>query len=282
MRLRTLFSLPPFLVFVLAPPCLAQPDGRSLREAGPEAWAAYEELLAEPWNVVFAESGDGDWRERWTLDGLKAEVRTLRQGLFFQAGPIADDHASHAVLWTRSSFSSPVRVEFDFERMDTVNGGVCILYLLASGTGVPPYAEDISAWADLRDVPYMSTYFDHMHLLHVSFAAFGPGEPGQPDYVRARRYPRALSAGQFALTKIPPDYVDTGLFVPGRSLRIVAIKNDRWLFFCVSDRETRKLFAWDLAGQPPLPPGRIGIRHMFQRAAVYRNLRISRPAPRDY
>lgn len=275
MMLRVLIKLLQMLVLSVSSFALAQPADVPVKEAGPEEWAAYEALLAEPWSVVFTENGEGDWKDRWMLDGLKAEVRSHRQGLFYQAGPIADDHASHAVLWTRPVFSSPVRVEFDYVRTDTVNRGVSILYLQASGTGVPPYERDIAAWADRREVPFMSTYFDHMHLLHVSFAAYDLVDPALPDYVRARRYPRSLAEGNFEQMRILPDYEDTGLFLPGQRLRVLVLKDEHWLFLCVANEETRKLFAWDLAGMPPLPPGRIGIRHMFQRAAVYQNLRIS-------
>lgn len=250
-----------------------------LAEAGPAARVAFQQLLAAPWQTVFTEEGTGDWRDRWMLDGLKAEVRPHARGLYFQAGPIADDHASHAVLWTRPGFRGPLRVEFDYTRMDTVNRGVNILYLLASGTGEGPYAEDIATWTDRREIPYMATYFDHMHLLHISYAAYELDDPAAPDYVRARRYPRALTAGSFDRMQLAPDYADTGLFPPGQRVRVVVLKDDDWLFFSASSNGKEKLFAWSLDQIPALAAGRVGIRHMFQRAALYENFRISKLVP---
>ncbi len=102
--------------------------------------------------------------------------------MLLSAGPIARDHASHCVLWTRESFHGDVKIEFDYWRMDTIQRWVNILYIQATGTGNGQYAEDISTWSHLRQTPFMRMYFDHMNLLHVSFAAFGAEEGGE-DYI---------------------------------------------------------------------------------------------------
>ena len=52
----------------------------------------------------------------------------------------------------------------------------------------------------------MSEYCNHMHLLHISYAAFkiGNADP-QNDYIRARRYMPGTGKG-LAETDIKPDY----------------------------------------------------------------------------
>ncbi|NIP18137.1 MAG: hypothetical protein GWM87_08245, partial [Xanthomonadales bacterium] len=39
-----------------------------------EARDRFEQLDAQDWQEVFFDAGTGDWRENWSLDGLKAEV----------------------------------------------------------------------------------------------------------------------------------------------------------------------------------------------------------------
>lgn len=103
----------------------------------------------------------------------------------------------------------------------------------------------------------MATYFDHMHLLHISYAAHELDDPAAPDYVRARRYPRALAAGSFDRMQLSPDYADTGLFLPGQTVRVVVLNDDDWLFLAASSNGNEKLFAWSLGQIPALaaPPG---------------------------
>jgi hypothetical protein len=235
----------------------------------------FQALLKEEWQELFFDTGSGDWTQKWSLDGERGEVKNTMDGMVFSAGPIRGDHGSHAVLWTKDEFEGDVKIELDYTRMDAIDYAVNILYILATGIGEPPYAEDIAEWSDLRLIPYMSTYFRHMNLLHISFAAFPLKEGPQNDYVRARQYPVKAGKNFGTSTRITPDYDSTGLFLPGVSYHFTVIKHDTDLFFEVRNEEVRKLFHWDTSSFEPLTKGRIGIRHMYTRAARYSNVRIS-------
>lgn len=238
---------------------------------------AYDKALAAGWQVVFEDSGRQDWREKWFADGFKATLQNTDEGMFYSAGPIAGDHASHAVLWTRDSFEGDLKIEFDYTRIDTIDQYVNLIYLYATGTGSGPYAEDISSWTHLRQIPYMRTYFDNMHLLHISFAAFAndPAAGEDSAYVRARRYPRSLFGGKFQEMALEPDYTARGLFRPGVPHRVTVLRKGSDLFMHVANASEARLFHWDLSQKPDLNRGRIGLRHMAQRAALYGNMTVS-------
>lgn len=149
----------------------------------------FVELKKLSWKDKFFDSGSNNWQEKWLLDGKRADVRNTSHGMIFAAGPVAMDHASHAVLWTKDSFSGDIKIEWDYTRLDTINRYVNIVYIQATGKCEGPYTEDIAEWAKLRQIPYMNSYFDNMNLLHISYAAFGNENDKDEDYVRARRYP---------------------------------------------------------------------------------------------
>lgn len=232
----------------------------------------YAELFGLTWREVLCDSGAEDWRTHWFLDGERAEVRNTPDGMVFSAGPVAQDHGSHGVLWTRESFEGGVRIEFDYTRLDTIGQFVNILYIQATGVGTVPYEEDIAAWSHLRVVPTMGTYFNHMDLVHISYAAFG--KEGTESYVRMRRYP-VTPERSFAQIAVPPDHDGSGLFEPGTTYHFVAMKKGHDVVLRISGPDTARLFCWNTSAFPPLTCGRIGIRHMFTRCARYGNIRIS-------
>ena len=233
----------------------------------------FTELDTLAWTPVFTDTGTDDWTQQWSLDGERAVVKNGPQGMLFSAGPIEKDNGSHAVLWTQQSFAGDLKIEFDYTRMDAINKYVNIIYIQATGIGNAPYETDIAAWADLRSIPYMSTYFRNMNLLHISFAAYG-GEESDEDYVRARRYPIKpdLPFGEIA---VAPDYFDTGLFQPGIQHHFTIIKKRHQLLMKVENQDNSKLFAWDTSGFPPVVEGRIGLRHMWTRCSRYSDFSVS-------
>jgi hypothetical protein len=87
-------------------------------------------------------------------------VTNTEAGMVFAAGPVTGDDASHAVLWTRQSFSDDLKVEWDFTRPDTINRYVNIIHLQATGIEMPPYSRDIAEWSSLRQAPSMKLYFN--------------------------------------------------------------------------------------------------------------------------
>jgi len=235
--------------------------------------AAFEEENQSSWREVFFDSGTGDWQEKWFLDGEIAAVDSGDRGMELRAGPRAFQNPHHMVLWTKRSFQGDLKIEYDYMRTDFSTRGVTILYIQATGSGKGPYAKDIAEWSDLRKVPAMKTYFNHMNLYHISYAAFHP-EYGQ--YIRARRYMPETGRGLDG-TELKPDFFPKTLFRPGEWHRVTVIKRDRALYLRIrNDRET----FFGVVKNPDLPPvtgGRIGFRHMWTRSALYRDIRISVP-----
>ena len=231
----------------------------------------FDDLISLNWQTAFEDDGAGDWRDRWFLDGHRATVDNTPDGMVLSAGPIAGDHASHCVLWTNDTFAGDVKIEFDYWRMDTIFKYVNIIYIQAAGMGEAPYVDDISAWSDLRAIPYMRTYYNHTKALHVSFAAYD--EPDR-DYVRARRYPTTDQLA-FSELALPPDNFETGLFEPGVKHHFTFIKHGDTLMFQASNGELTRLFTWDTSRFDRLNAGRIGLRHMATRCSRYASFVVS-------
>ena len=239
---------------------------------------AFEEALAGDWQTAFSDDCTGDYRDNWFLDGEIAAVRNGENGMRLTAGP-REDNAHHAVLWTKEDFAGDLKIEFDYTRTDFQYTCVNIIYIQATGMGKAPYVEDISQWRDLREVPSMAMYHDYMNTYHISYAVCDPAE----DYVRARRYmPKgddvAEGLGQgLESTDLEPDYFNTGLFVPGVPHHFCIIKKGQELSMEVSNPEQTMFFHWKNTTAPGIEHGRIGLRHMWGRSAVYKNFSVMTP-----
>ncbi len=244
------------------------------RETPPADEPLFRELMERPWRQAFRDAGDGDWRERWSLDGLKATVVNTARGMEFQAGPVRREDASHAVLWTKQSFAGDIRLDYEYTKLDEVIEAVTILYIQATGSGSPGFAEDIAAWRDKRAIPAMRLYFQNMNTLHISYAAFRVGNttPGE-DYIRARRY--QPNGEGLSGTDFPPDHERTGLFAPHAPHQITVIKTNQNLFMAIRNERQTRLCHWRIGDAPPVLEGRVGMRHMWTRAARYRNVTVS-------
>ena len=236
----------------------------------------FEAHLALPWEEAFFDAGNEDWQNRWFLDGQRAWIKNMDDGMLYSAGPVEKDDACHAVLWTKQSFSGDVKIEYDYTRMDNINKAVNIVYIQATGKEKEPYTKDISTWSHLRTIPYMRTYFQNMKLLHVSYAAFANDDAkGKMDYVRARRYPVKPGQNFGRDTQVGESYDDTGLFVPGKKYHITLIKKENMLFMNVKGDGESTLFNWDYSEHPQITEGRIGLRHMWTRCSKYANFSVS-------
>ncbi|MEA2067577.1 MAG: hypothetical protein U9P12_00115, partial [Verrucomicrobiota bacterium] len=234
----------------------------------------FEQAKVLDWKPVFSDSGSDDWKAGWRLDGAFAKIENSKGGMVFSAGPEEWNNAHHCVLWTKDSFRGDVRIEYDYTRLDSVNRWVNILYIQATGKG-GGFASDIMEWADYRTEPWMKHYFENMKLLHVSYAAYGRDDNGaDDDYVRCRRYPKAVD-GDFSKTEIKPDSFRTGLFRTGKTYHITAMKKGDRLFFNVEGEAGEKLFAWQSPLIGEVAEGRIGLRHMWMKSARYKNFSIS-------
>ncbi len=224
------------------------------------------------WSLVFEDEGSGDYKEKWHLDGEIAKVENSKDGMHIQAGPEFKNDAHHMVLWTKQTFAGNVKIEFDYTRTDEETKCVNILYIQATGKEEGDYSKDIFEWNDLRKVPSMRTYFNNMNLLHISYAAF-PNDERTQDYVRVRHYP-VRPERKFSELEVDPTFYDTGLFKTGITYHFTVIKTDDKLFFEIKGEDKTKLYAWDISHLPELEAGRIGIRHMYTRSSLYKNVKV--------
>jgi lysophospholipase L1-like esterase len=235
----------------------------------------FQQYLDMDWEETFYDPCTENWRECWTLDGLKASITHSEIGMDFISGPVRKENASHAVMWTQESFEGDIRLDYEYTKLDDAVEAVTILYLQATGSDAEGYDKDISLWADQRETPTMAKYHDHMHLLHISYAAFDIGNTDpDSDYIRARRYMPELPTG-IANTDLEPDYFRTDLFKKDVPHKITVIKKGNDLFMHIRNSEEELLCHWETDSVPPVIEGRIGLRHMWTRGARYRNFRIS-------
>ena len=255
--------------------CVAMASVAVYAQPGAEDRSEFEKLLNNPWKKVFFDSGTGNWKKKWFLDGLKGKVMNTAEGMEFMAGPVYRENASHAVLWTKKSFEGEIKIEYEYTKTDDHIHSVNILYLLATGSGVEGYDKDILKWQNGRDTAYMRMYFNHMNLYHISYAAWHvKNDDPEDDYIRARRYIPETDKNLEG-TDFKPEYQRTGLFKKGVPHKITVIKKGNKLFFYVKNDEKEMLCAWDVSSLPPVTHGRIGLRQMWQRSARYRNFKVS-------
>ncbi|MEA2068412.1 MAG: hypothetical protein U9P12_04360, partial [Verrucomicrobiota bacterium] len=157
-------------------------------------------------------------------------------------------------------------------RLDDETRCVNILYIQATGSGEKPYVSDITEWNELRRVPAMKMYFNHMNTYHISYAAF-PNDEDSTSYIRARRY--MPNATGLKGSDLEPDYYPEGLFKKGVPHKITVIKKARALFMRIENPEQVFYCHMTNPDLPSVTEGRIGLRHMFTRSARYRNFRLS-------
>jgi len=268
---RRLFQLGLAAAFLITATAAEKPSPDPARDK-----AAFEEAAGGEWREVFSDPGTGDWKQRWFLDGEVGTVNNTPDGMILTAGPEFENDAHHLVLWTKDSFEGDLRIEFNYTRLDEAPNCVTILYIQATGSGEGPYAKDITKWNELRKVPAMNMYFNHMHTYHISYAA----EPGSAEsYIRGRRY----MPGKKGLknTALKPDYFPTGLFKTGVLHKITVVKKARGLLMRIENPEQTLHCHMANPDLPEINAGRIGLRHMFTRSARYSNFRVSAPGNRN-
>lgn len=236
-------------------------------------WSGCFGSRTETWKLVFDDSGSADWTDKWFLEGGKASVKNTPDGMRFSAGLEPLDDASHAVLWTSQSFTGDVRIEYRYTRLDTIMSvdAVTILYIHATGLGTVESPTDIARSSWRRSVPAMTEYYLHMNALQISYATTGPR---RSDYVSARQYPAESQESFPTATQIPPVYQDVGLFEVGETYRVTAVKEENRLSFAVENEDGIRKFEWNTAGFPSLSSGRIGLRHMWARSALYSDFKV--------
>jgi hypothetical protein len=246
---------------------LAADDANTSPDAAKDK-LVFDQATLGQWREIFSDSGSDDWKQRWFLDGEVGTVKTTPEGMVLTAGPEFKNDAHHMVLWTKESFTGDVKIEYEYTRLDeSAKVAVTILYIQATGSGKRPYHKDITQWNVLRKVPTMSTYFNHMHTYHISYAALP--EP----YIRGRRY--VPEKDGLKGSELKPDYFPEALFKTGVTHKITVVKKVRDLFLRVENAE--QTFYGHMANPnlPEITEGRIGLRHMFTRSARYSDFRVS-------
>lgn len=234
----------------------------------------------EKQGILFADPMDADWQQNWFLDGKKATVEHRDGALFFSGGTVTKAmdreayHAHHAVLWTKQEFRGDIRLSFETQQVDLSGYGNVLIYIQAQGIGTPPYAEDITDWNELRDVPAMNMYFNTMNLISVSLRK----------ELRCKRYPFTDVATGTQYEPLFEPMQDWHGVQPGRWFRFVIDKRRETLRFRSYDVETGEQlsdFTWDTTKvSDRLTPrlvegGRIGLRHMSTKQSLYRNFVVS-------
>lgn len=226
------------------------------------------------WRLAFSDACVGDWRDNWTLDGVKASASNGPDGLTLSGGPDAADNGQSAVLWTKRPFSGDLKIEYEYTRLDSETKRVNILYIQAAGSGKGPYVKDISRWAGLRTSPSMPVYFNNMNLYHISYAAFeNSNQDPREDYIRARRYMPLAGKGLDG-TALKPDYSRTGLFETGVAHKIEVVKKGLRISMRVRAPGKELLCRFDASALPPVEEGFVGLRHMSARSARYKDFRV--------
>jgi hypothetical protein len=242
----------------------------------PEDRAAFDAAADGQWQEVFSDSFTGSWSNQWFLDGEIGSIENSTNGMKMIAGPEFRNDAHHMVLWTKENFAGDLKIEYDFTRLDSETRAVCILYIEATGSGKGPYAKDIAEWNELRRVPTMSLYFNHMNLLHVSYAAYPNEGEVREQYIRGRRYMPESGKGLKG-TDFLPDYFPKGLFEPGVPHHLTFIKKGGDVFMRVQNGEQDYFCRMSNTNLPPVTEGRLALRQMYTRSSVYKNFRVSTP-----
>ena len=225
-----------------------------------------------PWQLVYENDFRTAPEPEWILDGLKGTVHYNHQGMVLNAGPKASNDSNNVVLWCPRPFSGDLKIEYQFTRLDTSTiESVNIIYLHALGSGKDEYVTDIMQWNELREIPAMRVYFNHMNTYHISYAV---SLPEDVDYVRARRYLPETGRGLDG-TALFPEYHDTNFFHTGTTYQMTVIFYNSRLFMQVSDHEKSKLFWFDTTTLPSLSEGYIGFRQMWTRSSRYADFRVS-------
>ncbi len=233
----------------------------------------FDKMNDADWKCRF--KSKADWKKQWFLDGELATVTSKKEGIEFHAGPTPASNADHSVLWTKEEFEGDIKIEYDFTRLDSLDRFVDIIYIQASGSGADGYDKDITAWSDKRSVPAMKHYFNNMNTLHISYAAYeNSATEVNPHYIRGRRYMPEWGKGLEG-TDLIPEYLDPMVFESGVKYHFTFIKRDRELIFKVDKPDGESEYFYFSAEKfPAVEKGRVGLRQMSARKALYDNIRI--------
>lgn len=271
----------PFKIHVLAV-CLAAWLLPACTTAGPTSKDAAATSTAG--SVLFHDTMANDWQDNWFLDGQNAELKHRGGGLDFITTESGVDKnvdrapfdARHAVLWTKQTFEGDIRIRYTYTMLPGCTWQK-LIYIQAQGIGSGPYAEDIYAWRNLREVARMDKYFNYMDLIGLSLR----------DPVRCRRYPWSDIDRDLKLeSEFLPRAENKG-FEIGHDLDVIVEKRKASLLLRITDRATGQHVVdhtWDLTDEKVLKDrsqkfvekGRIGLRLMGGHKINVRDFKVER------
>ncbi len=258
----------------------------SLTNCSPEKQETTKESSGDGSEILFQDSMLTNWQENWFLDGEKATLEHRDEGLFYAGGTVTkrmdpeEYHAHHAVLWTKREFEGNIRISYLWTPVDKDGPhsmGAILLYVQAQGIGTQPYDADISKWNEIRSIPAMDKYFQNMNLLSLSIR----------ENVRCKRYPWFDKQGNAYANNsfIDPIVEYKEKIVPGKTYQIVVEKRDPMLSFKIIDTSTGEPtidHTWDTRNiddryeVKQITKGRIGIRHMSTKQAIYKDFKVEK------
>ena len=99
---------------------------------------------SKQWHLKFKDDGTENWKQKWFLDGLRAQIKNTKKGMILTAGKVERNDSCHAVLWTQKSFKGNIKITYEYTRKDSTTKWVNILYIQGTGIGKTPYMADIS------------------------------------------------------------------------------------------------------------------------------------------
>lgn len=235
-------------------------------------------------SVLFHDSMARNWQENWFLDGQNAELKHRGGGLDFITTESEVDKnvdrapfdARHAVLWTRQEFEGDIRITYTYTMLPDCTWQK-LIYVHARGIGSGPYAQDIYAWRNLREVARMDKYFNYMDLIGLSLR----------DPIRCRRYPwNDIDRDVRLESEFLPRAENKG-FEIGHDLDVIVEKRKASMLLRITDRATGQHVVdhtWDLTDEKVLKDrsqkfvekGRIGLRLMGGHKINVRDFKVER------
>ena len=225
----------------------------------------FNQLYNAGGELLFEDDCKGDWKTNWSLDGKIGYVENNQEGMALHAGPELKNAAHHVVLWTNKSFTGDLIIEYDYTRLDEQNRRVNIIYIQATGFEEGIFSKDIFEWNSFREIPSMKSYYNYMHVLHISYAAFDD----DGEYIRARRYRPDLH-NRKENTALGATF-NTGFFDTEVKHHITIIKKGFDVYMKVTNNKKSELYKWNYSEHPEIVEGRIGLRQMQKRSSLYEN-----------
>ncbi len=224
----------------------------------------------------FSDPCDGKWQDNWFLDGKRSWFSKSPKAKITNDNGVMTIETTKggAVLWTKESYDRPLRIEYDFKRLDENDRGANIIFIHATGDGENGCVEDISQWSKKRNKVKMEDYYDNMHAYQVSYATYDDkGGKGKPDHIRGRRYLPTKGKGLEG-TVLDHEHTDTGLFEDHQWVHVTITKFPYVVWAEFRHPDKRLLCKMENRWLEPIKKGRIGLFLAPKRKSQFKNFKI--------